>query len=108
MIKVAINTCFGGFYLSEKASNMFNKLKGLTKKDAEYIDPENGLLNVTHRHDKVLVKIIEELGEEAGGDCSSLEVIELPGNLYRIEEYDGKEELIKPEGPFIWTVVQDA
>ena len=38
------------------------------------------------------VKVVKQLGKKAGGDCSSLEIVDVPEGLnYTIEEYDGNE-----------------
>jgi hypothetical protein len=49
------------------------------------------------RHDPDLVRCVETLGDEAGGGVANLEVRELKGNRYRIEEYDGQEDIYEPE-----------
>ena len=44
------------------------------------------------RADPVLVQVVEELGEDAGGRCASLSVVEIPDDVnWCVEEYDGKE-----------------
>lgn len=91
MNKIVINSCYGGFSLSKKA------VKWLTEhgsNEARY----------THiygywsgsRHNPLLVKCVEELGDEASGACAQLEIETIEGNLYRIEEYDGMETVITP------------
>lgn len=50
------------------------------------------------RHDPVLVRVVEELGsEKASGMCSSLAIADIGESLYRIEEYDGFENVVTPE-----------
>lgn len=44
------------------------------------------------RNDPDLIKVIEELGDEANGTFAELKIIEVPDNTkYTIEEYDGIE-----------------
>ena len=46
------------------------------------------------RDDPALVKVVEELGEKANGDCAKLKVVEIPdGVAWEIDEYDGNEEI---------------
>ena len=49
------------------------------------------------RHDPLLVRVVEELGEDANGDYAELEIVETNSNFYRIDEYDGFESLVTPE-----------
>lgn len=44
------------------------------------------------RADPLLVQVVEELGEEAGGRHASLKIVEIPDDIeWDIEEYDGTE-----------------
>ena len=54
------------------------------------------------RHDPDLIEVVELLGPEADGECSSLQIIDIGDKLYRIEEYDGKETLITPDDEYDW------
>jgi len=46
------------------------------------------------RDDSLLIKIIEELGEEANGRFACLEIIEIPDDvIWEIDEYDGWETI---------------
>ena len=77
-MKVVINTCFGGYRLSEEACQYLN-----TKNVYEYIDD---------RTNSKLVKCIETLGEKASGIFADLHVVEIPDDVnWYIDEYDGKE-----------------
>ena len=49
------------------------------------------------RHDPILVQVVEELGDKANGMCAELDIAEVSG-LYRIDEYDGSESVIEPDG----------
>ena len=81
--KVVINACYGGFNLSEKAE------KWLTDRGVSLDDLE--------RHNPLLVKCVETLGEGAGGECSKLKIVEINNNKYRIVEYDGWESVETPD-----------
>lgn len=46
------------------------------------------------RHDPTLIQVVEELGEEASGDCAKLKIVEIPDGVnYEIAEYDGFEHV---------------
>lgn len=56
------------------------------------------------RADPVLAQVVEELGDRANGDFAKLEIEEVPtGTLYRIDEYDGMENVIL-SGGYDWKV----
>jgi hypothetical protein len=85
--KIAINTDFGGFGLSDEAINLYKVLTGIPPVD-EVNYWELARNNVT------LVQIIEQLGERANGHYSSLKIIEIPDNVeWHIHEYDGMEHV---------------
>jgi hypothetical protein len=46
------------------------------------------------RDDLSLVKVVEEMGNAANGDCAKLEVVEIPDGIdWGIDEYDGIERV---------------
>ena len=46
------------------------------------------------RSDPVLVGVVEELGEEANGECSELKVVDVPDDImWEITDYDGMERV---------------
>lgn len=46
------------------------------------------------RNDPILVKAVKDLGRDADGSCSDLEVVEIPDGIeWEIEEYDGMESV---------------
>ena len=46
------------------------------------------------RTDPDLIRVVEELGEEANGECANLEVIEIPDDIeWEINEYAGHESV---------------
>ena len=86
MNKVVINNNYGGFCLSDKALDLYKQMAG--------VDYD---LYKQCRHDPILVKVVEELGEKASDECSCLIVEEIQGNKYLIEEYDGMEYVVEPD-----------
>jgi hypothetical protein len=49
------------------------------------------------RHDPILVQVVEELRDKANGMCAKLSIAEVSGP-YRIDEYDGSERVVEPDG----------
>lgn len=106
-MKLAINRCFGGFGLSDEARNRFFKAKEskghkiTSKPDRDYpdriyyyIDEECIFDSEIPRDDPDLIKIIEEMGENANGDHARLKIVEIPDDVkYQITEYDGVEKI---------------
>jgi hypothetical protein len=81
---VVINTCYGGFGLSDRAKDEYMKLAGLTETDFHDRD--------LPRDDPYLVKVVKELGTAANGGFANLKIVEVPGNVkWHIGEYDGTE-----------------
>ena len=114
--KVVYNACYGGFSISLKAIEWLeanckdNELRDFIKslrlagKEYSFASKDECLrYDVSSwfddkRHHKDLVAVVEALGSEANGPCTKLEISKIPGNQYRIDEYDGSEEVITPEG----------
>lgn len=84
--KIVHNSCYGGPVLSAEAIVRYNELSG---KQCYYIEQ-------IPRHCPYLVKVVEEMGEEASGDSSYLVICEINENQYTIEEYDGIETVKTP------------
>lgn len=81
---VVINTCYGGFGLSDRAIREYMSLAGLVERDFHDTDID--------RDDPYLVKIVKELGEAANGTHAKLKIVEIPGDVsWHIGEYDGNE-----------------
>ena len=88
MTKVVINTCFGGFGLSELAEVIIAERKGIKVEDVHYYD--------LARDDADLVAVVEELGKKANGMCAALKVVEIPSDIvWFVEEYDGSEHIVE-------------
>jgi hypothetical protein len=96
MTKIVYNACYGGFGLSDEAMMRYCEIKGITEETIYDGDIE--------RTDPVLVQVVEELGDKANGDCAELRIAELPaGTLYRIDEYDGVEQVCTHDD-YVWSV----
>lgn len=110
MKKIVINTCFGGFNLSDKATERYLELKGIAFKrvkskysfggDEFYIadtaeEKDKYFSNMDiPRDDETLIKVIEEMGDKADGDYAELSIVEIPDDIeWQIEEYDGNEHI---------------
>jgi len=102
-MKIVINTCFGGFGLSDKAILRYAELSGI-----KLYKKENGIFSGYYkelddsyfsdddieRNSSSLIQIIEKLKEEANGDHANLRIIEIPDDIdWYIEEYDGLEHV---------------
>lgn len=85
MTKVVINTCYGGFGLSEKADALYCAYANITPDSYSKYD--------VARDDPILLQVIEQLGiDECSGGFAELKVVEIPDDVeWGIEEYDGKE-----------------
>lgn len=116
MTKIAYNACYGGFSLSNEAILLARQISGDPKwgdavlKGEAYGDGSicNSDWDSHHvdvpRTDPTLIKVIEQLGEKAGGMCSNLKIANLPeGTRYRIVEYDGFESVKTPDD-YEWSV----
>lgn len=83
-MKVVINTCYGGFGLSDEAMEEYCSRKGLNK-------DEIGSWDII-RDDPILIEIVERMGKDAGGTFSRLKIVEIPDDVnWYIAEYDGRE-----------------
>lgn len=84
-MKVVINTCHGGFDLSEKGLSEYKAKVGMS------IDfPLYGW--AISRTDENLISVVEELGEESWAKFSKLKIVEIPDDVeWEIAEYDGVE-----------------
>ena len=116
MHKVVYNNCYGGFSLSNEAVYWLldNAADDILK---EYIKQsiDNTLsrylgmvvadwfCNKRHHHD--LIAVVETLGNKANGECANLAIAEISSNQYRIEQYDGAEDVITPNDNHDWIFI---
>jgi hypothetical protein len=104
--EVVINTCHGGYGLSQEAELLYLKrsLIEYTTHDRESrFDTErygplimvNGKIwyhSDIARDDPVLVSVVRDLGKQANGIFANLKIVEIPAAVdWQIDEYDGKE-----------------
>ena len=121
MHKVVYNNCYGGFSISLKAVEWLetnckdDELRDfikLLRKEYSFSSKDECLcykissLFDDIRHHPDLVAVVEALGKEASGACANLAIKEISGNQYRIEEYDGAEEVVTPDSNG-WVFIND-
>lgn len=81
---IVINTCYGGFSLSDRAELVYRDMAGIT--DTDWYNRDIA------RDDPYLVKIVRDMGMDANGSCANLKIVEVPPDVeWQIEEYDGNE-----------------
>jgi len=113
-MKVAINTCFGGFGISDEAFEKLLERKGIAFE--KVVDKERGSLFGTsyytaghvgdddfyissydyyeNRSDPDLIAVIEEMGKESWGWAAELVIVDIPDDVkWHIHEYDGMEHV---------------
>lgn len=105
LVKIVINSDYGGFSLSDEAVLEYGKRKGLN-----LVKDENTSWSVSifykgtpaeenyfedreiPRNDPDLVSVVEDLGESANGFAASLKIVEIPEDVdWYVEENDGRE-----------------
>ena len=83
-MKIVINSCYGGFSISDKALALYNTLANTNVQSVRNFE----------RNDPVLVQVVETLGDKANGRCAKLRIVEIPDNVnWEISEYDGNESV---------------
>ena len=86
MTKIVINTCYGGFGLSESSLEDYKKRKNITDENFYHWD--------IPRDCPHLVAMVEEGGTDVDGIFSELKVVDVPDDVnWYIEEYDGMEHV---------------
>ena len=115
-MKVVINTCFGGFSISNVALEKILQRKGIAyektpvkhkfffkTQDNEFdywkagqVGDDDAYLSSYNFHDDRtdvdLIAVIEEMGEASFGWAADLKIVEVPDDVkWHIDEYDGRE-----------------
>ena len=93
LTKVVINTCYGGFGLSDEVHRLLGSIYD-DYWDTSPWDEGHHIDSLAFRMLPDLVAAVELLGEAANGDCAELEVVSVPSDadIY-ITDYDGVETL---------------
>ena len=105
LVKIVINSDYGGFSLSDEAILEYGKRKGLN-----LVKDENTNWSISifykdsvakenyfedreiPRNDPALVEVVEVLGEAANGFAANLKIVEIPEDVeWCVEENDGRE-----------------
>lgn len=112
MTKVAINRCYGGFGISNKAFEKLLERKGIAYDkveakfklrgddydyykeghigDSEYYISDYEMCS--DRSDPDLIAVIEEMGEASWGGFAEISIVNIPDDVkWHIHEYDGME-----------------
>lgn len=87
-VEIMVNTCYGGFGLSEAAMDEYRK-RCPGNENVDYYDID--------RHDPVMVQILKQMGEAAFGAFSRIKLKKIPVQYldhYSISEYDGLEHVV--------------
>ena len=120
MNKVVYNACYGGYSLSDEAMELYGQLAGIKLFPVKdrwgsfwFLEESNGRTademfkqgvkdfdnrHTIERHDPILIQVVETLGDKANGKCAKLRIAELSGRQYRVDEYDGYETVVEPDG----------
>jgi hypothetical protein len=118
-MKIAINTEFGGFSISNQAFEALLDRKNIefdvVEIDKAWRDNDYYLAGLPHtdetyinsydfysdRSDPDLIAVIEEMGESANGRYADIKIVDIPDDVdWHIVEYDGLEHVA--EAHRIW------
>lgn len=110
MKKIAINTCFGGFGLSDEAFSHYLTLKDIAHETSPsrstWLQDNKDFWHAGHvgnhdyylydrdipRDDPALIETIEIFGKKASSRFSEIKIVEIPDDVeWQMGEYDGKE-----------------
>jgi hypothetical protein len=97
--EMVINTCFGGFGLSQQAAEKIFRRKGISytlESIGSRVYPlANGKTvdEIVARNDLDLVAVVREMGKAADGDCAKLEIKSVTVYV-STHSFDGKETIV--------------
>ena len=118
MHEVVYNNCYGGFGLSNDAiqwleqnakdtelKDYISKIRITCTRDAEIAYFIKDWFS-KRRHHSDLVEVVKNLGNKVNDSFSELTIAEIKSDRYRIEAYDGLENVITPEETN-WIVIKE-
>lgn len=98
MPKVVINTCFGGFSVSNAVMELLNLP---TRDDTDKIFGDSNYPDLG-RDNPELVAAVELLGSsKASGAFAELRVVDVKEKYWEIVEYDGSEHINASDSPIV-------
>ena len=92
--EILVNECYGGFGVSNKAIDLYNKYKLEINPDFNPIKHYECLESIKDRSDPILIKVFDELGNEFNDKYSKAGKVSIKQKYIKhccIREYDGKE-----------------
>ena len=110
-MKVVINSCFGGFGLSDAAFEELLNRKGVAWEkvissygttydyyEAGHLEEDDYYLShrqfTENRADPELVAVVEQFGKDVNTKYSELKIVDIPDDVeWIVEEYDGLEHV---------------
>lgn len=96
-MKIVINTCFGGFGISNQCAELMGAklVKSSWGDGYNHVWPDDKW-DTDFRTDERLIALIEEKGAEWCSDsCACLKVVEIPDDVeWEIDDYDGIETIV--------------
>lgn len=77
-------------YGTDKFNDIYHDFKGRSRFSTRYWDSWTR----ESRTHPLIVRLVEELGEAANGECAKLAIVEIPDGVdWEIDEYDGSEHI---------------
>lgn len=75
---------------ADSLNDIYRQFKGKSRFSRRYWD----CWTRENRSHPLVVRIVEEMGDAASGECSKLKIVEIPDGVeYEISEYDGREHI---------------
>ena len=93
-IDILYNTSYGGFGVSAKATQLYNKKK--KEIEPNFIEKKYIFGNKDERTDLILIRVYNELGKDFNNSYSNISIYKIPSkykNFFKIVSYDGKESI---------------